>query len=63
MILLFGRVPTRALEPSRSMVDDSGDDGTFHGILIGYLGFPREEIFMGEGVTSVEAQGPHTTWS
>ena len=32
------------------------------GIVIGYLGSSREEVFMGEGATSVEARGPHTTW-
>ena len=34
-----GRVPGRALEPSRSRVDDDGGDVTFRGFLIGYLGF------------------------
>ena len=57
-----GRVPGRASEPSRSRVDDDGGDGTFHGFLIGYLGFSREEVYMGEGATSMEARGPHTTW-
>ena len=30
--------------------------------MIGYLEFSREEVFMGEGATSVEARGPYTTW-
>ena len=41
-------------------VDDDGDDGTFHGCLIGYLGFSIEEVFMGERATSGEPYGPHT---
>ena len=45
-------MPGRAPEPSRSRVDDDGGDGTFHGCLIGYLGFSDEEVFMGEGLTS-----------
>ena len=55
------RVPGRAQEPSRSRVDDAGDNGTFRGCLIGYLGFSDEEVFMGEGLTPGEARGPHTT--
>ena len=42
MISLSGRVPGRALEPSRSRVDDDGGCGTFRGILIVCLGFPEE---------------------
>ena len=56
-------VPGRAPEPSWSMVDDDGGDGTFRGFLIGYLRFSVEEVFMGEGVTLGEACGPHTTSS
>ena len=48
-------MPGRAQKPSRSRVDDDGGDGTFRGIVIGYLGFSPEEVFMGEGATSVEA--------
>ena len=35
------RVPGRAPEPSRSRVDDDGGEGTFHGIMIKYLGLSR----------------------
>ena len=56
-------MPGRAPEPSRSRVDDDGGDGTFRGIMIGYLGFSIEEVYMGEGVTPGEAYGPHTTCS
>ena len=52
----------RALEPSQSRVDDGSSDETFPGFLIGYLGFSREEIIMGEGATSMETRGPHATW-
>ena len=38
-----GRVPGRAPEPSRSRVDYDGSDGTFHGFLIGCLGFSVNE--------------------
>ena len=44
-------MPGRALEPSRSRVDDDGGNRTFHGIMIGYLGFSIEEVYMGEGLT------------
>ena len=60
--LAFGRVSGRAPEPSRSRLDDDSSDKTFCGIMIGYLGFSFEEVYMGEGATSVEARGPHTTW-
>ena len=52
---LSGRVPERASEPSRSRVDDGSGDGTFHGFLIGYLGFSRKKVFIGERARSVEA--------
>ena len=54
-------MPRRTPEPSRSRVDDDGGDGTFCGIIIGYLGFLEEGVYMGEGVTPGEACGPHTT--
>ena len=38
-----GRMPGRAPEPSRSRVDDDGGDETFHGFLIGCLGFSVNE--------------------
>ena len=58
--LLSGRVPGRGPEPSRSRVDDDGGDGTFRGIMIGYLGFSIEEVYIGERATSGGACGPHT---
>ena len=51
-------MPGRALEPSRSRVDDDGREGTFRGNMIRYLGFSPEEVFMGEGATSGEVCGP-----
>ena len=54
---MLGRAP----KPSRSRVDDDGGDGTFHGIMIGYLGFSGEGVYMGEGLTPGEPCGPHTT--
>ena len=56
-----GRVLARAPEPSQSRVDDDDGDITFHGCLIGYLGFSDEDVFMGRRLTSGEACGPHTT--
>ena len=56
-------MPGRALEPSRSRVDDDGGDETFRGIMIRCLGFSVEEVYMGEGLTPREACGPHTTCS
>ena len=51
-------MPGRAPEPSRSRVDDNGGDGSFHRIMIGYLGFSDEEVFMGEGLTPGSPVGP-----
>ena len=51
-------MPGRALEPSRSRVDDDSGDGTFRGIMIGYLGFSVEEVYMGEGLTPGRPVGP-----
>ena len=53
-------MPGRAPEPSRFRVDDDGGDGTFHGIMIGYLGFSDEGVYMGEGLTPGEPCGPHS---
>ena len=61
MISPSGRVPGRASEPSRTRVGDDGRDGTFRGILLGYLGFSRYAEYMGEDARSVEARGAHTT--
>ena len=55
------RVLGRTPEPSRSRVDDDGGDGTFLGIMIGYLGFSDEGVYMGGGLTPGEPCGPHTT--
>ena len=55
-------MPGRAPDPSRSSVDDDGGDETFYGIMIGYLRFSEEGVYMGEGATLVEAPRPHTTW-
>ena len=54
-------MPGTAQEPYRSRVDDESGDGTFRGIMIGYLGFSDEEVYMGERLTPGEACGPHTT--
>ena len=62
MIPLSGRVPERASEPSRTRVDVGGGDGTFRGFLIGYLGFSRKKVFIGERAMSVEGRGVFTTW-
>ena len=54
-------MPGRAPEPSLSRVDDDGGEETFRGIMIGDLGFSDEGVYMGEGLTSGEPCGPHTT--
>jgi hypothetical protein len=59
-IPLSGRVPGRALGPSRSRVDDSGGMRYLSGILIGYLGFSRRGVFIGEGATSGVGRGAVT---
>ena len=51
-------MPGRAPEPSRSRVDDDGGDGTFRGIMIRYLGFSGEGVYMGEGLTPGAPSGP-----
>ena len=43
VISLSGRVSGRASEPSQTRADDDGGVGTFHGIVLGYLGFSRDE--------------------
>jgi len=43
MISPSGKVPGRASKPSRTRVDDDGGVGTFCGIVLGYLGFSRDE--------------------
>jgi hypothetical protein len=60
VIPLSGRVPGRALGPSRSRVDDGGRTRYLSGILIGYLGFSRRGVFIGEGATSGVGRGAVT---
>ena len=60
MISTSGRVPGRASEPSRTRVGDDGRDGTFRGIVLGYLGFSRDGEYIGEEAESAEAGGTHT---
>jgi hypothetical protein len=52
-----GRVPGRAFGPSRSQVDDGGDSRCVSGKLIGYVGFSRWGVFIGEGAASEVDQG------
>ena len=60
MITLSGRVPGRASEPSRTRVDDGGGDGTFRGIMLGYLGFSGRRQYIGERAARGASRGPHT---
>jgi hypothetical protein len=60
-IPLSGRVPGRASGPSRSWVDDGGGSQCVSGKVIGYLGFSRWGVFIGEGAASEVDQGAHTT--
>jgi hypothetical protein len=59
-IPLSGRVPGRAFGPSRSRVDDGGGSRYLSRILIGYLGFSRQGVFIGEGASSKVDRGGHT---
>jgi hypothetical protein len=56
-IPLSGRVPGSASGPSRSQVDDGGGSRCVSGKLIGYLGFFRRGVFIGEGASSEVDQG------
>ena len=56
-IPLSGRVPGRASGPSRSWVDDGGGSRCVSGKLIGYLGFSRRGVFIGEGASSEVDRG------
>jgi hypothetical protein len=56
-IPLSGRVPRRASGPSRSRVDDGGGSRCVSGKLIGYLGFSRRGVFIGEGASSEVDRG------
>jgi hypothetical protein len=51
-IPLSDRVPGRASAPSRSQVNDGGGSRCVSGKLIGYLGFSRRGVFIGEGAMS-----------
>jgi hypothetical protein len=59
-IPLSGRVPRRASGPSRSQVDDGGGSRCVSRKLIGYLGFSRRGVFIGEGAASEVGQGADT---
>jgi hypothetical protein len=60
MIFLSGKVPGRALEPSRTRIDDGGGYGTFLGWRLDYLGFSRGCEYIGGRARSVGARGAHT---
>src|SRR4051794_21875901 len=47
-----GRVPGRAVEPSRDGFVDDGACGNFHGFSLGCLGFSRYGDYMGEEAES-----------
>jgi hypothetical protein len=57
---LSGRVLGRASGPSRSRVNDGGGSRYVSGKVIGYLGFSRRGVFIGEGGASEVDQGGHT---
>jgi hypothetical protein len=59
-IPLSGRVPGRASGPSQSRGDDGGGSRCVSEKLIGYLGFSRRGIFIGEGAASEVDRGGHT---
>jgi hypothetical protein len=56
-IPLSGRVPGRASGPSRSRVENGGGSRCVSGKLIGFLGFSRRGVFIGEGAASEVDQG------
>jgi hypothetical protein len=60
MIPLSGRVPGRALEPSRTRVDDGGGYRTFCGWRLRSLGFSRGCEYICGRARSVGARGAHT---
>jgi hypothetical protein len=60
VIALSGRVPGRASGPSRSRVDDGGGSRCVSGKLIGFLGFFRRGVFIGEGASSEVDRGALT---
>jgi hypothetical protein len=61
VIPLSGRVPGRDSGPSRSRVDDGGGSRCVSRKLIGYLGFSRREVFIGEEAAPEVGQGALTT--
>jgi hypothetical protein len=60
MIPLSGRMPGRALEPSRTRVDGDGGYGTFRGWRLGPLGFSQGCEYIGRRARSVGARGACT---
>jgi hypothetical protein len=62
VIPLFGRVPGRASEPSRSCIDDSGGLQYVSGKLIGPLGFSLQREYIGRRAMSGGGLGGLTTW-
>jgi hypothetical protein len=61
-IPLSDRVPGRASGPSRSRVGDGGGSRCVSRKLIGYLGFSRRGVFIGEGAMSEVEPGGLTPW-
>jgi hypothetical protein len=60
MIPLSDRVPGRALEPSRTRVNNDGGYITFRGWKLSPLGFSQGCEFIGGRTRSVDARGAHT---
>jgi hypothetical protein len=56
-IPLSGRVPGRASGPSDLGSMTAADRDVFPGKLIGYLGFSRQGVFIGEGAASEMDRG------
>jgi hypothetical protein len=61
MIRLSGRVPGIASGPSRSLGQQRRRIAMCSRKVIGYLGFSRRGVFIGEGASSEVGQGGHTT--
>jgi hypothetical protein len=57
VIPLSSRVPGRASRPSRSRVGDGGGSRCVSRKLIGFLGFSRRGVFIGEGAASEVDRG------
>ena len=58
-ISLSGRVPGRASQPSRTMVDDDGGCGTFRGWRLGFRVFPRIALNRRKGDVGGHSEAPH----